>query len=141
MAIPLPPLAALLLIGSLVAPVAAAQERAVTSNINRLERTVGPLPQAVRGNLFEPQWVIEPRLRWPAEATDVSGPVTVTSECSVSKGGSMRGCRIIAESLPNRGFGQAFLRALAGARVGTSAPQIEGITFRTTATFDPPSGG
>lgn len=141
MAIPLRPLAAVLLIGSLVAPVAAAQERAVTSNINVHERTVGPVPQAVRGSLSRPQWVIEPRLQWPAEATDVSEPVTVTSECSVLKSGSMRGCRIVAESLPDRGFGPAFLRALARARVGTSVPQIEGITFRTTATFDPPSGG
>lgn len=130
--------ASILAIGLLGPSAASAQERVVISSIN-LPRFIGSPSEAVRGNLLKPEWVVAPNPQWPAGAGDISVPVTVISECSVSKGGSLRGCRIVGESIPDRGFGPAFLRALSDARVGASSYQADGIVFRTSATFDPPS--
>lgn len=127
----------ILLIGVLGPSASLAQERVTLSAINST-RYIGSSSEAVRGNLLKPEWVVAPNPQWPAGASDISVPVTVVSECSVSKGGSLRGCRIMAESIPDRGFGQTFLRALSDARVGASSYQNDNIVFRTSATFDPP---
>lgn len=129
--------AAILMIGTLGASSASAQESVVISSVNS-GRFVGSPSDSVRGNLLKPQWVVAPNPQWPSEANDISEPVMVTSECSISKGGSLRGCRITAESVPDRGFGLAFLRALSKARVGASSYQNESIVFQTSAIFDPP---
>ena len=129
--------AAIVVIGILGASDAGAQERATVSPINLSNRYVGALPQAVRGSVRQPDWVIAPNLRWPVAASHGSEPVSVTSECSVSKAGSLRNCHIVGESVTNREFEQAFLRALENAKVGPSSVPNEGIVYRTTATFDP----
>lgn len=131
--------AAIVVIGIVGTSDAGAQERATVSNMNLAERYVAGPPRAVRGDRRQPDWVIAPNPQWPEEANDIAEPVTVTSECSVSKAGSLRACRIIAESITDRGFGQAFLRALGSAKVGTSSVPNDGIVFRTTATFAPPA--
>lgn len=132
------PVAAAITIVVLTAPLAHAQERATPSPMNLGQRFTEQPPLTVRGDVSEPLWVIAPSPQWPDNARDIAEKVTVTSECAVSNSGGMRNCRIVHESVPARGFGRSFLRALAKAKVETSAFRSEAGAFRTTATFHPP---
>lgn len=134
-----PVAATISMIVTLTAAVATAQEAPTSPYVERrTARVLGPPPETVRSYLSEPRWVIPPNPQWPNEAGNIAEQVTVTSECAVSNSGRMRDCRITAESIPGKGFGDAFLRALHGARVETSSYRTDARVFRTTATFDPP---
>lgn len=95
------------------------------ANQNEAVRQTAPSIDAQGRTVVPPRWIDPPRPEYPRTWNRRLEAGTVTLSCGVTPDGELTTCAIVSESPTDRGFGEAALKSVAGARL--SPKTVDGV--------------